>query len=268
MKKFIYLFQELLKFSMIFFIFFIWLNFFISSTWLNSILSLFAALIVEIILFVIASKKKNKENLKYFEKEEAENMFLSLSTEVNCNDFFYNLSKSRHSNVIKNKDYVKIIHHDNTSTILYPFIKFTSLSHDEIANMLKKCSKDKPEKIVIVCGEYDKKSLSFIKNFDIEIVLLDKYETYSLLYKEYEYFPEISVKFKKEKKLNIRDLLAYSFNKSRTKGYIISAIILLISSLFVKINLYYCIITSILLLFALLSFINPKFNIKTKKELL
>ena len=118
-----------------------------------------------------------------------------------------------------------------------------------------------------MCYEYDKNLLAFIKNFNQHIILIDRFECYSL-YKEYEFFPEITEIYKKEAKPTFKDLLSIAFNRSRTKGYLFSAIILFITSFFVKINLYYCIISSILLLFALISYINPKYNKKSIKEVI
>ena len=60
----------------------------------------------------------------------------------------------------------------------------------------------------------------------------------------------------------LKDFVSYSFNKNRTKGYLFSAFVLILSSLFVRATIYYCIIASILVVFAFVSQFNPYFNKK------
>ena len=268
MKKFLIILQIFIKCILIFLIAFIWSRYVFKDIWKAVFISIIIASFIELILYLISKKNNNKKHLKINEKETAENMFLSLSADLNQLEFFFNLVSTRHKDIIKRKRYIKIMHEQNFKVILFPLLKFQQLQIDDINNIVKECKNDKPSKLVIVCNAYDKICYSFSKNFDFEIIILDKYETYSQLYKEYEYFPKITFKYKKETKKTFKELIAYSFNKTRAKGYIISAIIIFISSLFVKANLYYCIVSSILLIFALLSYTNPKYNFKTNSELL
>lgn len=189
-------------------------------------------------------------------------MFLSLSASKKELDFFYSLAKKRH-NAIKKSKYV-LIKHEDYSVVLYPFIKFSKLLPDDILDILNKTKSEKAKKIVIPCDEASKESLSFSKNFDIQIIILDKYETYKKLYKDYDYFPKITRQYKKDKKATIKELLSFSFNRSKVKNYIFSAIVLMFSSLFVKVNIYYCTFASILVIFAIISFFSP-FNKASQK---
>ena len=268
MNNFLFIFKIILRCSLIFLLAFIWCRYFIGELWICLITSFLITLLIEFFIWLFNKKKNLKENLKLYEKEKAENIFLSLTAEADYLNIFLELVKTRHKNAIKFDDFIEIKHEDNNKVILFPYLKFGNLQIDDITLILKKCSELNPDKIVILCNEYDKITQSFIKNFDMEIVLLDKYETYKELYKEYEFFPEIKLKYKKEAKKTIKDLLAYSFNKNRTKGYIISALILLLSSFFVRMNLYYYIVASLLLIFALISYTNPKYNSQHTKELL
>ncbi|MBQ8793050.1 MAG: hypothetical protein IJZ62_05715, partial [Clostridia bacterium] len=88
------------------------------------------------------------------------------------------------------------------------------------------------------------------------------------LYKYYDVYPEMTHKYKKEKMLVFKDFLAYSFNKKRTKGYLLSAFILILSSLFVRGSIYYCVISSLCVIFALISYFNPYFNTKNEGDIL
>ncbi len=264
MQKILFIFQFVLKTALIFTIAFIWLKFYLPSAWMAIAISLAITLAVLWILSAIGKKRGIKSNLKIKEKEEAENMFLSLLSESEHLSFFLNLAKSRHksSNIVD--DMIEIEGAECEKTFLVPFIRLAPLTPDDISQILKKCNSFSASKIVITCNDYDKSCNLFIKNFQQQIVLIDKFETYALLYKEYDFYPEITHQYKKPKKLTFKDLLSSAFNRSKTKSYIFCALVFLVSSFWIKMNVYYCIMSSLLLLFALISFINPKYN--TKKE--
>lgn len=267
MQRFLHILQIILKCSLIFLIAFIWLRFIFSSIWLSGAIAFGITLLIEFISLYFKRKSKNKSSLKLKEKEDAENMFLSLLANKDFLTFFYELAITRHPSCEKKKQYI-VINHPESKVILYPSIKIAKLMPDDVLNIYKTCQIENAQKIVVVCNEYDKESCNFIKNLSTKFLLLDKFETYSMLYREYDYYPEITMAYKKEAKPKFKDLIAYSFNKSRTKGYLFSAFILLVPSLFTELNIYYCIVSSLLLLFALISFVNPKYNRKKEQAVL
>jgi len=266
MKRLLYILQILLKLGLVFSFCFIWTRFLINSIWTSITLSVGITIMFEIIHRIIQTKSKTRENLKIKEKEDADNMFLSLLTDNKYMTFYEDMLKSRHQNILTKKSFI-IILKNNTKTILFPYLKLETLKPNNLLEIIRLVSSSKPNKITILCYDYDKETMAFLKNFKEDIILLDRYETYSL-YKEYEFFPTITQEYKKEGKLSIKDLLCFAFNRSRTKGYLISAFILFITSFFVRINIYYCIISSLLLLFALISYINPKYNKKIEREII
>lgn len=267
MRKFLNIFQIILQVALIFFIVLIWARYFISSLWLSLLVSGIVTTIIELLIRFLQNKSNTAKNLKLQEKEDAENMFLSLCTSSTPLNFFYELAKTKHKAVKKGK-YILIEHEGDNNVALIPFLSFSPLKNDDLLPYINIAKKDKCKKIVVICSEIDPQTNSFAKNFDIEILLLDKYNAYSNLYKPYQFFPAITMKYKKDKKLAFKDLVAYSFNRGRTKGYLFSAFILFLSSLLIRPSLYYCIVASLLLLFALISYTNPYFNPKISKEVL
>lgn len=216
----------------------------------------------------VMQKKKNKQNLKIKEKQDAQNMFFSLACDDKPIDFFEKLALTKHKNVVKHKDFI-IVKHENekVSTLLYADFSFQGLTISRFMEIYNKVKKAKVTKIVICCKIVSEKELAvFIKNFSEKILIFDEFETYKKLYKYYNFFPEITHKYTIDKKMTFKDFVAYSFNKNRTKGYLISAIVLIISGLFVRTTIYYCIISSILVVFALISQFNTLFNSKTDDE--
>ena len=268
MRKLFFLFQVLLKCGLIFLIAFIWLRYFLHTLWLSCLLATVITIFVEITSYAFKRKNNNRMNLKLKEREDANNMFFSLISVNNGIDFFEKLARTRHNVVIRKKDYIIITNNEKEKVLLYPFLKLDALTPQDIVNIEKLAQKEKIVKIIISCYDYTNDCPIFIKNFEDAILLLNKDETYAFLFKEYQFFPEITAQYKKTSNLSIKDLIAYSFNRSRTKGYIFSAIILFITSFFVHINIYYCVISTILLLFALISYINPRYNKRINSEML
>lgn len=271
MRKINLIFQEVLKFVLLFLLSFVWIRYFLRRNLALAVLTtLFVSLSIYLILFFINRKKISKTGLKLKEKEDAENMFLSLSCDAKPMDFFYKLASKKHKDITKHKNFLVINHtEEKVKTILWFDSSFEGLNIPRFMDIYQKIKKEKATKIVISCKQITDKQLStFCLNFEEKFVILDEYETYQRLYKFYDIFPEITRVYKKEKRLAFKDFVAYSFNKKRTKGYLFSAFILILSSLFIRTTIYYCIIASILVIFALISQFNPYFNVKGENEVL
>lgn len=267
MQKLSRFFQVFFKIILIFLVIFIWVRYFVDSLWQSVLITSAATIVVDFVTRIISRRHKIRDSLKKQEREDAENMFLSLSMDKTSLDFFLKLASSRHE-AVKKKDFILITHPDGEKVILQPHLNHCSLSCDFVAQVAKKCKSLSVSKAVIVCCVADKEAYRFAKNFDEEIVILDTYESYCQLYKEYDIYPEMSMKYKKEKSLAFGDLLAYSLNRSRAKGYFFSAIVLLISTIFVRANIYYCIVSSLLIVLSLISLYSPFTRGKTKGSIL
>ncbi len=270
MKKINFYLQEVLKFLLIFLISFVWSKYFFHKLWLAILISLSLSAIIYITILLITRKKRQKNTLKLKEKEDAENMFLSLSCNDKPIDFFAKLAHKKHENIIKHKDYLVISHEqENVKTVLFADMSFQKMTVARLMEIYNKVKKEKATKIVICCKEISDKDVSvFCQNFQEKIIILDTYETYKKLFKYYDCFPEITQKYNTKHSLAFKDFIAYSLNKNRTKGYLFSAFVLILSGLFVRINIYYCIIASLLVVCAIVSQFNPYFNIKNEKEML
>ena len=260
MKYISLIFQNISRIVLIYFFIFIWLRYLLSSLWLSLLLSALITIFCDIMLRVITRKKDKHLNMKIKEKEDAENMFLSLATSENV-DFFLELAKIENLNAFKKKKYI-ILPNKEQIVLLYPFLSLNAITNEDISSILKIAQKEKATKIVIVCGEISKEAFNLSNSLDKNILILDKFSSFSQLYQFYDKYPKITMTYKKSKKLAFKELFAYSFNRSRTKGYLLSAFVLFVSTLFIRLNIYYCITASLLVLFALISYLNPYFNTK------
>lgn len=260
MKVMLKVLQLLIKASIIFSLFFIWLRFYITPAWKTISLAIFFTIVLMLILSNFEKNKKTKIFLKTKEQQEAEQMFEFLIKNQDFN-FFYNLAKQRNSNIESHKSFQTIITQENNKIILYPHLKIQSLNKDEVIKIVTKLKKYSKDKLVICCNSYEKDIENFTKQFDFEILVLDKYSTYQYLFKEYDFYPNIPTKIEKSTKTKLKEIIDYSFSKSKAKSYFFSAIFLLAISFIINTNLYYCIIASILTMFSLICLLKP-----TKKQ--
>ena len=284
MRKINLFLQEALKFVLLFLLCFVWIRYIFRKLWLSVVLSLFIATIIYVILWFLGQKKNNKQGLKLKEKADAEDMYLSLVCQNKSIDFFANILAKQYEKIDKHPDYVTYVQNKSADeqkqtknsqneslkslekyekTVLYFDNSFDGLNVSKFLNIYNKLKKEKSNEIIIICKEInDKQVFSICQNFKEKFVILDQYQTYQKIYKPNQTYPEIEVKCKNEKKMVFKDFVSYSFNKNRTKGYLFSAFVLILSSLFVRATIYYCIIASILVVFALVSQFNPYFNKK------
>ena len=261
MKRFSFVFHIFFKLLLIFLLVFVWVRYFIRSLLYSIIISAIITAIIDLVTRLFFNKRKQKQDLKFKEKVDAENIAISFAIDGNYLTFYEKLFQDKQ--VVKKKEYLLL----NNQTALFPFFTLSPITVNDVAKIMKKLTKEKISKVIIPCGEISQDCLTFIKIFDEEILLLDKYETYDKIYKNKNAFPEITRKTKEIKAMTFKSIINQSFNKSKTKSYFISALALIFCSLFVRSTLYYVIFTSILLVFAIFSYINPIFNKKTTKEI-
>lgn len=284
MRKINLFLQEALKFVLLFLLCFVWTRYIFRKLWLSVVLSLFITTIIYVILWFLGQKKSRKQGLKLKEKADAEDMYLSLVCRNKPIDFFANILSKQYEKIDKHPDFVTYVQSKSADeqkptknsqtenpkclkkhekTVLYFDNSFDGLNVSKFLKIYNKLKKEKAEEIIIICKEInDKQVFSICQNFKEKFVILDQYQTYQKIYKPNQTYPEIEVKCKNEKKMVFKDFVSYSFNKNRTKGYLFSAFVLILSSLFVRATIYYCIIASILVVFAFVSQFNPYFNKK------
>lgn len=263
MKKVIFLFQELIKLSLFIILSYIWLSYSLSSKSFALILSIVISVLLEILTLLVSKKKNVKKNIKFSEEKAAEDMFFSLVINKNPLEFFFSLFKSRHKHVTQNEYYIIVENQDNQQTLFYPFMQLKELDVDDMLKILK--SVENVEKVVIVCGNYSKNCEEYTKILNQNVVLLNKYDTYLLLYKEYDFFPAIENKPNEAKKHSIKNTMQSIFSKTKAKSYILAGCFLLLSSLYVPFSLYYKVTATLLLSCGVICMLNK--GKTTKKEL-
>ena len=103
---------------------------------------------------------------------------------------------------------------------------------------------------------------------EMKIILLNSKDCFLKLIKKYNYFPKNLKNLNLQEKLKFKEFLKLSLSRKNAKGYFINSLILLFSSFIVRLNIYYVIMSSILLLLALISFFLPQKNYKLEDDIL
>ncbi len=253
MKKisFLAIVDYIFKFFLFFVLNIIWGLYFIKAKWVAIILSIVVSILTIIIIDLIENKKAKRKRPKLNETkhiEDIKNTFIFMPNNDVVN-FFYKLASTRHSCQIKN-DYVEVLNEQNV--IIYPCFKNASLTSDDVIEIYNKIEKQNVKKILILCNKYDSNIESLLQNFLCKTIVLDYTQTYFSLLKEYEFYPSITVVQNKKAKNTFNNILSTVFNKKRTRKYIVSSLFIIFASFFVMYKIYYLIVATILLIFAIL----------------
>lgn len=264
MKTFNQIISIIIRVSLIFLLYFTWTRYYIKSLIWSLILSSVLTLITDWLLTNFSKRKDLKKSLKKEELARAEGY---------CNNFIFN-NKSEAVNFyyklfnkfspVKRADYI-FFEKENQKIVLFPFYKFNKLVVADLVFIYNKIKNIESDKVILCINGVNEPIRKIAMKLPIEFIILDKYETYEQLMKKFDFYPEKSFNFDDNPKFTFKNILEISLNKKKARGYIFASIILFISSFFVKITVYYLIISSILLLLSIFSYINPIFN-KTKSD--
>ena len=248
------------KFVLVFLLNIIWCTYFIP----NSLLAIAVAIILTTTLLFIFNKisyKKHNKKLTSVREEQKildiKNTFIFMTKEEIVT-FFFKLASTKHI-CTKQKSFIEIESQDKP-IISYPIYNQAPLNADKVLNIYKTLKNKNIKKLIILTNELTPEVKPIAQNFNFETLILNNKEVYYNLLKEYEFYPEIKIKAKPKTKNTFKQILAISLNKKKTKGYFLSALFLMFSSLFVSYKIYYLIFSSLLLFFALFSWFNPSFN--------
>lgn len=255
----------LFKFAILFAINLIWSLYFIKTAWLSIFSSIIISLLLLLLFWFISRKKQAKLLLSTKESQhlsDTKQSFIYMpQTEVL--QFFLMLAKSKHTAVIL-KNYILI----NDSTVLIPHIKEKEISIDDVIELYNSVNRQSIKKIIILCNTYNASIETILENFETKTLVLNYNQTYFQLLKEYNIFPPIKQAQNKKTKRTYKQLLGIIFNKKRTRSYVVSSLFIAFSSFFVPYRVYYLIIATILLIFALLCRLNFSFNNAPKENII
>lgn len=139
---------------------------------------------------------------------------------------------------------------------LCPLFHIAAITEQDIINNIKLAPKD--SKIILMAETFPPAIIKFAHSLDFDIVLLDAQVVYSQILCTTQTFPQIKIQTKKATpRKTIREIKALVFNRTRTKSYVITGLVILVSSLIVRLHLYYIIVATIIFALALSSYFSP-----------
>jgi len=113
-------------------------------------------------------------------------------------------------------------------------------------------------KVIIAAETFPPVVAAFARNLDANIILLDAEAVYAQVLSPAETFPEIKIQTKKATpKRTLVEIKRMVLGRHRTKSYIITGAIILVSSLIVRLHIYYIIFATIVFALAISSYFSP-----------
>lgn len=246
---------------------FVWARYFISNLSLALVYTAILTLAIELLIHIFLQKRERKFKLKKEEQNLAEKISANfIFSPEKALDFFFELGKinystTKHSKFVVLKRKVGANQAEsNEKTILFPKYSFSPLSSQDIVEILRKTAKIGARKIVVCSNKISDEAAATAKKIgDVKIILLDSNGVFLKLIKKNNFYPKNLKEISTKQKLGFKDFIALAFSRSRAKGYLISALILIFSSFIVKTNIYYVVFSSILLIFSFIClFLSPR----------
>lgn len=252
MKYLNYTISAIIRFICVLSISFVWLNYYFRKFSTSLIASISIAIFVEIFLLIIEINKNKKNNLtrqqnkiiddinlalEYMAKKSQINYFANILKNMYCSQKYSDCIIS-----IKNKEKVCFV----------PSYNANSCSIQDAMECIKIALNHNANTLVILTNEIDSDTAKYISKIDgIKIEIFDTIKTYKLLILNNP-LPECKIGII-NKKYSFKDYLSIAFDRNKTKGYLTCGLILIFSSLFVPYNIYYVVMGTLSMIFALVS---------------
>lgn len=239
---------------------FVWIRYFIKNNIVAILISTILSTIVVGLSYLTHRGKIEKQITKLETEKRIDSFIYSLfllGREKISKLFFEKISKKEYS-ILKNN--IILLNDEN----IIPLLHKEEICLNDIASVYQKAKKLNLKKITILSISATPSAHKLTKSIkDIEIKIYEKHKTFYKYIQRYAIYPEILVAQKTSKKDSFLAIIKLGFRKERTKHFVLSGIIMLILSLFFKYNLYYTIVSSILFLFAIISFFVGAKNTET-----
>lgn len=219
-------------------------------------LSCCTTLIICLLFFYIKLRKNKHRQFKKEQIKKIENIKLQLinASDLELRGYFKQLLNVECS---KNGELIQI---NNEEKILFiPFFCKETLEYGDLLQIYKKNKNRKLSKVTILCVNKTPECEILSKNYkkiEYEIITLPT------LFKNYiepsNKYPNIYVECPIKEKLTLARLKKHVFNRTRVKSYILCGIVLLFSSYFVPLKIYYLIFSALLFIMSLCSLVIDK----------
>lgn len=244
---------------MIFFVAFVWIKYFVYDFWACFFISLSIAIVIYKLINVVLKKRQYKKEVTLKQKKEIENFCTQLlfSTSKKNLELFYRIFATIKPTVIKDNLLIWNDSLQKYKTVIVPYFDSKVVGIDEFMDIYKKVSIIKPSKLIVLCVDIDKNVATFYPSIsNMEVIFYDKNNIYFDLFEKTKIYPQKAIDTVTSKKYTFKLICLAAFNKKKTKGYLMCGLIFFVCSFFIRYSLYYVIMSSVMFVFAIISFFN------------
>jgi hypothetical protein len=233
---------------LVFIIAWLWISFYVRGF----ILILFISTAITLgVNYLVSYIYKRRNNAKAITKQELEHI-AAITLQLKFNTRAQTMALLKRALSPAARQYVT-----QRKIILCPLFHIQAPTEQDIIDCVKSAPKD--AKIIITAERFHPTTTAFARLLDAKIVLLDAKETYTQILKPTQTYPEITVQIKRATpRKTLNEIKNMVFGRHRTKSYIITGAVILISSLIIRLHLYYIIFATLIFGLALSSYFVPK----------
>lgn len=242
------------KYFIIFAISVLWLNFYLANLVVVIILSTIISITLGKVVSIIKKKKTIIAENSLKEQDHIKNIsFQLLLTDHEKIINFYNILFKANHNVCLVKNQALLI---DDKYIFIPAYSSQTISIDMVAEYYKQYKEN--QQIIIAGISFSGDAINLSNKIrNTKINLLNEQSTYKL-FKKYDFYPDFKISQTVKEKFKLKNLKDIAFTKSNSKQYLYSAIIILITSLFINYSVYYLIFASLLFIFSAICHFKPQ----------
>lgn len=238
----------------IFLIVFAWLQFFLKNILLSLFASIFVSIGIMLLLRLIFNKKHSLAQNALLKQDNMVKFKLAIQTMSNTKltQLIKKLIPKHYLPISKNGD---IVFTKNGHTHLITFCFSTELSDGKVLDLIKT---KKSSNLIIVCGSVLPSIKSIIKAFvDTKITIITLDDLYEICEENNVVVDTSNINLNKPK-LTFKNLLKNSISREKSKGYFISGLVLLFTSIIIPYSVYYVVFSTALLTLSLICRLQPK----------
>ena len=233
-------------------------NFYIRSLTTTFILSLIFSFAIVYLLYFVLDKKKEKANISITHADAINKNFFAFKmlTKQDKNKLLKSILEKEHqTKLTANKlTFVK----DNKTHLIIICCFIDNITQNDVYNLISEHLTKQIDVVDIIGNNFSLTNTKIFKN--IEINLIDKRQLYDDYFLKYGIYPDDSNLEKNINKLKLKDVFKQMFLPNKAKSYFFCGLILIFSSIILPYHVYYLIFGSMLMLFAIICKILPKFN--------
>lgn len=250
-NKIAFFIDEIFKLIIFFFISLIFFRATNLSLGLSLLLSSIVTIILCVIFYIIRTKRLTKKQLSLTQLKEIDKLKdqFSYGSQIEIRNYLKKLFNAE-------KNYKNELTIDNKDTIILYNFDNKVLDCEEIKKIYRENKNRKIHKIIILCNSYSLDCKNLIKNFQkIKYEIIDISELYVKYILPEHSMPNFAIETIPKEKFNFNTFKKYAFSRHKSKTYFLCGLVLLFSSYFVPLRIYYLIFSALMFISSLLCII-------------